>query len=472
MLEENRKQPITAIAIGVGTRGRDAYGSYALKYPSRLKFVAVADLDDNKRKIFQELHNIPNEMVFASWDDVLNETKGKIAQVAFICTPDQIHYEPAMRALKLDYDLFLEKPIAPSLKECQDIANLAEKKKKLVQIAHILRFTDFYKQVNEFLSTGKLGQIIHYEHSENIAYWHFGHSYVRGPYKNAKTSSPIILAKTCHDLDIIFWLLGEKPIDVYSHGEVTHYKLENAPKDAPIRCTDGCLISDDCPWFAPRLYIELEPIIRIARYSPNKMLRWIAKGVIKSKSFRNFIALFNKEVRRIKYWDQFPVTHITTDYSIDGRMKALQEGQYGLCIYKCENDVPDHQISTFNFPSGATATLTMHGVSEHEGREFRMFGSKGVLRGILRNSSELIEFTDFRYGNTKIIRKQGMNVSTHSGGDDNIMHAFTAVLLGEKTCEDGNLTDVSSAMESYFMGFAAEDSRLSKDRKEIKDYRN
>ncbi len=464
-------KPITAVLVGAGTRGRDAYGAYALLYPSRIKFIAICDSNEEKRKIFQKMHNIPDDYAFSSWKELFNEKIGKIAQVAFICTPDRLHYEPAILALKLDYDLFLEKPIAPTLEECREIAKLANEKNRIVQVGHVLRFTEYWKTLKEFIDRGKLGKIVHYDHSENISYWHFGHSFVRGPYKNKEDSTAIVLAKTCHDLDIIYWLMDEKPIDVYSHGELTHYKLENAPPDAPERCTDGCPIENECPWFAPRLYIELEPVIRTGKYAPSRFIRWITKRIIKSKSFLNFIALFNKDIRRIKYWDQFPVTHLTNDYSIEGRMKALRDGPFGLCIYKTGNDVPDHQVSTFNFPGGASVTLIMHGLSEHEGREFRIFGTKGVIRGIFRNSLELIEFIDFRNGKIETIYKQGLTVSAHGGGDKGIMHAFTAVMLGEKSREEGNLTDVLSAMESHFMGFAAEESRLSGIKQELTNYR-
>ena len=153
-------------------------------------------------------------------------------------------------------------------------------------------------------------------------------------------------------------------------------------------------------------------------------------------------------------------------------MKALKEGPFGLCIYKTGNDVPDHQISTFTFPSGATATLTMHGLSEHEGRELRIFGSKGVLRGVFRNNIELIEFTDFRYGDTiTIYKKKGLSVEAHGGGDWALMEAFTTVRLGEITSEKEKLTDISGAMESHFMGFAAEESRLAGKMVKITDFR-
>ena len=471
MVVKNNQKPVSAILVGAGTRGRDAYGAYAINNPQRLKFIAVAEKDEAKRIIFQKLHNIPDENVYSSWEELLSKENGKMAQVAFICTPDRLHYKPAMKALDLEYDLVLEKPIAPTVEECRKIASKAEEKGRLVQVCHVLRYTDFWKSVKEIVASDVLGKIIHMDHSENVSFWHFGHSFVRGEYKNKDTSTAIVLAKTCHDLDLIHWIIDEKAIDVISVGEVTHYKLENAPKDAPLRCLDGCPIEKECPWYAPRLYIDLEPLLRTGLYAENRLLRLITKGMLKSKTFRNFVALFNKDVRRFKKWDQFPVTAITTDYSIEGKMKALKEGPYGLCIYKTGNDVPDHQITTFTFPSGATTTLTMHGFSEHEGRELKVFGTKGVLRGTFRNSKEIIEFTDFITGRTRILYKKPLSAKGHGGGDEKIMDAFTAVMMGEAKNEEKHLTNVSSAMESHYLGFAAEESRLIGKKKQIGNFR-
>ena len=465
------KEPITAVLIGAGTRGKDAYGTYALNHPKRLKFVAIADLDPVKRIKFQKDHKISNEFVFSSWEDLLSDKNGKLAQIAFICTPDRMHYQPAIKALQLDYDLVLEKPIAPTLEECQAIKNLAEEKGRIVQICHVLRYTDFFKKIKNFIDSGDLGEIIHYNHSENVSYWHFGHSFVRGAYKNEGTSTPIILAKTCHDLDLIYWILGRKASTVFSSGELSYYKNENAPENSPLRCTDGCPVAEQCPWYAPRLYLDLEPVLRIGTYAPSFIYRNIAKLLLKSKFFRKLLSFFIKDVRQFENYDQFPVNSITTDFSLEGKINALKEGPYGICIYKTDNDVPDHQISTFTFESGITATLTMHGFSEHEGRELRVFGTKGVLRGTFRNNLEIIEFTDFRYGKTKILHRTGLNTSGHGGGDCGIMDTFTGVLLNEIPNGYQYLTNISDAMESHFMGFAAEESRITNSIIQIEKFR-
>jgi predicted dehydrogenase len=188
------------------------------------------------------------------------------------------------------------------------------------------------------------------------------------------------------------------------------------------------------------------------------------KGVIK------FFSLFDKRMKTISNWDRFPATALTTVLTPEGKMKALKEGQFGLCIYKTGNDVPDHQISTFNFPSGATGTLTMHGLSDFEGRELRIFGSKGTIRGFFRSLWATIEVHEFRSGKTEVLFKESGNPEEgHGGGDTGLMNAFTGAMLGENSKDA--LTDIQGALESHYMGFAAEESRLSRKVLDISEFR-
>ncbi len=440
-------------------RGRDAYGRYAEAHPDRLKFIAVAEPDEEKRKRFQAIHKIPDTMAFKTWTEAFDANHGKLADVAFICTPDRLHYEPAMRALDVGYDIVLEKPIAPSIIECRNIARKALEKKRLVQVCHVLRFTAFWRKVKDVVDSGRLGKIVHYDHSENVAYWHFGHAFVRGFYKNKATSTPIVLAKTCHDLDLMYWILGEQATDVEAAGTLMHFRPENAPAGAPARCTDGCPAEAECPWYAPRLYVDAVPIIQVGLDASSRFVRGVSKAALRSRGFTRFFALFDKRAKKLLNWDEFPVPAMTNDFTVEGKMKALREGPFGVCIYKAGNDVPDHMVSTFTFPSGTTGTLTMHGFAEQEGRELRIFGTKGVLRGLFRHSGESIEVTEFRNAKKEIVHKAGFSLAVHGGGDIGIMEAFTAAMLGEVSRDKAGLTDVQSAMESHYMGFAAEDAR-------------
>lgn len=462
--------PVTAVLIGAGLRGHEVYGKYAEKNPDKLKFIAIADPDPARRAMFQKSHGIPDSLAFESWERLFDSRNGRLADAAFICTQDNLHYHPAMKALEAGYELVLEKPISPSLEECRHLATTARKSNRIVQVCHVLRFTNFWRKVKELVDSGSIGRIIHYDHSENVSYWHFGHSYVRGHYKNKETSSPFILAKSCHDLDLMYWILGEKPLSVQSAGDLTFYRPENAPKGAPERCTDGCPEAEACPWYAPRLYVTAEPLLRIALHAPSRPARAAAYFALNHRGLLQFLSRFSSRLKSVVHWDQFPATVITSDLSTEGKMKALREGPFGKCVFKSGNDVMDHQITTYTFPGGVTGTLTLHGVSDLEGRELRIFGTKGTIRGYFRYNGEEITVTDFRYSRARRVYKAGLSMGGHGGGDFGLMDSFVRVMKGQLNPERAG-ADVENALEAHYMAFAAEDARMQNRNISLNDYR-
>ncbi|MHA1746902.1 MAG: Gfo/Idh/MocA family protein [Promethearchaeota archaeon] len=467
---ENTNVPITAVMIGAGNRGFDAYGTYATKHPNRIKMIAVAEPNKERRLQFQNAHHISDSQAFTSWEKVLNSQMGKIADLVFICVQDSLHFQPAKIAIEMGYSILLEKPISPNLDECRELVQLSQKNKTLIQVGHVLRYTRFWKTIKDVIDSGKIGKIIHYDHSENVSYWHFGHSYVRGNWKNKDTASPVILAKSCHDLDLMTWLMDEKPLNVQASGELTHFCSENAPPDAADRCTDGCPHASTCYWYAPRLYLYGEPIIRETLAGKNRWLKFLVKLVLNHRPFMLKVAKIIPRLKQYLEWKNWPSSVITTDLSQEGIMKALREGPYGRCIYKTRNDVVDHHIATFQFPSGATGTFTVHGLSDLEGREIRIFGSKGSIRGIFRFNNEEVVVTNFGL-KPEIVHQSGLDLSGHGGGDYGMMDAFTSILLQEQTPEEAGYADIATAMESHYMAFAAEDARLSHATVDLDSYR-
>ncbi|RLC55290.1 MAG: gfo/Idh/MocA family oxidoreductase, partial [Chloroflexota bacterium] len=261
-------QPFTAILIGAGNRGHDAYGAYALRHPDEIRFVAVAEPHDIRRARFAQAHGIPPERQFHTWEDLL--ALGKIADAALICTLDRMHVEPTLAALEAGYDVLLEKPMATTVADCVRLVQTAERTGRLLQICHVLRYTPFFSILHDIVASGRLGDIITVEHRENVTFWHMAHSYVRGNWRNSRIESPMILAKCCHDMDILFWNLG--PVKrLSSFGSLIHYRAEKAPPGAPARCTDGCPHQAECPWSAPRLYLDLIPLMQEARRSRRPM---------------------------------------------------------------------------------------------------------------------------------------------------------------------------------------------------------
>jgi predicted dehydrogenase len=417
---------ITAVLIGAGNRGAESYAPYALQHPDELRFVAVAEPHPGRRARFARDHSIPREQQFVTWQDLLE--RGKIADAALICTPDQMHVAPTLAALDLGYDVLLEKPMATTLRENVQLVQAADRTGRLLQVCHVLRYTPFFEAVHDIVASGRLGDIITVEHRENVTYWHMAHSFVRGNWRNSQLSSPMILAKCCHDLDILYWNLGPCR-RLNSFGSLLHYRAENAPEGAPERCTDGCPAADECPWYAPRIYIDLTPLRQNTpdQEFPDDYAGW-------------------------------PRSVISEDTTREGLQRALETGPYGRCVYHCDNDAVDNQIVNLEMESGPSVALFMHGHSHREGRSMRYDGTRATLRGIYFFDEQRIEIHDHLTSEVEVVEPQvgPFGGTGHGGGDYGLMNSFARVVRDP----DAALTDARESLESHLMAFAAEQARL------------
>lgn len=402
-------QPITAVMVGAGTRGHYAYGPYALAHPDEIRFVAVAEPDPVRRERFANLHDIPLARQYASWQDLLGERQ--LADTLFNMTQDQMHYASTMVALDTGYDILLEKPMTTRLEHAVRLVQAAEQKGRLLQVCHVLRYTPFFSILQEILASGRLGDIVTIEHRENVAYWHMAHSYVRGNWRNEAMSSPMILAKCCHDLDILYWNMGRPVRRLQSFGSLMHFRPENAPPGATRRCTDGCPAAEQCPFDTRPIYLD-------SGKSP------------------------------------WPVVALTDDLSMEGRLRALETGPYGRCVYDCDNDVVDHQTVNMEFVGGATAVLSMHGHSHEEGRTMRYDGTLATLRGKFGSQGSRIEIHDHLADECEEVEIPE-TAHGHGGGDYGIMRSFVRVMRGDEPAQ----TSARESLESHLLAWAAEESR-------------
>ncbi|GGI45831.1 oxidoreductase [Paenibacillus marchantiophytorum] len=411
---------ITVALIGAGQRGVN-YAGYALEHPDQLQVVAVAEPNTSRRHNFQALHGLSDEFCFESWEDLLG--KPNLADAVLICTQDNMHFEPTMKALEAGYHVLLEKPMSPDPWECIQMGKRSEQAERVFSICHVLRYTNFFTTIKRLLGEGAIGQLMSIQHNENVAYWHQAHSFVRGNWRKAAESSPMILAKSCHDLDIILWLAGADCTHVSSFGSLSHFKKENAPEGAPQRCLDGCPVSDQCLYYAPNVYLTDDI-----------------------------------------YW---PTSAISDDLSLEARTKALQEGPYGRCVYHCDNDVVDHQVVNLAFANEVTAAFTMSAFTKDCSRTLKLMGTKGEIRGAMEKNE--IEVIDFATGTATQIALEipGGHIG-HGGGDFGLIRDFIK-LVQEDSKGDG-LTSAAQSVQSHLMAFAAERSRLDRKVVALKEF--
>jgi predicted dehydrogenase len=411
MINPAKNSALTAVMLGAGNRGFDAYGNWALAHPERLKFVGVADSDPAKLERFGIAHNISPEHRFSSWQELL---AAKLAPAAFIALPDQLHETAAIATLEAGYHLLLEKPVASTLEGTLRVARAAEESGKVMMLGYVLRHTAFFEKVREIVRSGQLGKIITLEWRENVSSIHMSHSFVRGNWRSSATSSPMILAKCSHDLDLLGWVTGKRIAQVSSFGSLEYFRPENAPDGAPERCLDGCPIEETCVFHAAKIYLT-------------ESTEW-------------------------------PTRTITTDLSLEGRRLALETTNYGRCVYKAGNDVVDNQVVGFAFEDGGTGTLTMHGHSSVEGRAIRIDGSKATLRGIFRNDRQEIRIEPHDLEAMNSGRGEVVEIDVakdgHGGGDAGLSEAFVQA-VHEQTREA-----TGSILESHLLAFAIEQARL------------
>jgi len=400
--------PIKAIVIGAGNRGI-VYGKHALSNPESLKIIGVAEPHEKRRAEFAEKHNIDAANAIANWEDVF--AREKWADVVMICTPDNCHYAPVMAAIDKGYDILLEKPISPSPKECIEVAKAAEAKGVKVVVCHVMRYTPFCTAIKEVISSGEIGKIMTIVHNENVGDVHHSHSFTRGNWRNAAQSSPMLLQKSCHDMDMLQWIIGKDCLRLSSFGSLAYFNKENCPEGAPPRCTDGCTV--DCHYDCRKLYIK----------SDSEWFRSIAAGHANP-----------------------------TDEEVEA---ALKTGPYGRCVYQCDNDVVDHQVVSMEFEDGITVLFSMSSFTPDTSRSIKIMGTKGQIKG--HTSFDKIIVSDFNTGKDREI-----DVSTaggHGGGDEGIMKAFCEYVRGK------DVPDISHAQisaKNHLLCFAAEDSRLNK----------
>ena len=408
----------SVVVIGAGLRGT-AYTDVMLNLKDKFKVIGVAEPIESRRNSIKKKHGISDDMCFNGWEEMLSQPK--MADVAIISTMDEMHYEPAMKAIELGYDILLEKPVAPTAKECADIALAAEKKGVKILVCHVLRYTPFFKKIKRLVMDGTLGDIMSVVHVEAVGNVHQSHSFVRGNWHSESETAPMLLAKCCHDLDILQWILDEPCEKIQSFGKLTYFTPENAPDGAPKRCIDGgCPIEDTCPYNCRKLYYE------------SKDNSWFrpacTRGIAKNE--------------------------IPTDEEV---MTALKTTDFGLCVYHANNDVVDHQTVNMQFKSGANATLSMNAFNKG-GRYIRIFGTKGELLAHMENENiDVYTFEDKKHTEVSVVSSEESILGGHGGGDEGIIYELYEYLGGEYNgyCA----ADISVSVKNHLIGFAAEKSR-------------
>ncbi len=412
----SKTEILTLACIGCGARAQ-TYCRLAARQPDRYRLVAGADPVAERVEKIRSLSGAEGFRGFSGGDELL--ARERLADILLIATQDNDHYDFCRRALDLGYHVLLEKPIAVRPEQVLDIERRALERNRRVMVCFVLRFAAFYRKVKEILDSGELGEIVSVQAGEGVMPWHQAHSFVRGHWSVAASSSPMILSKCCHDTDILHWLIGRPCRKAASFGSLDYFRPERAPAGAPPRCTDGCPAEKECAYSA-------------LRYAGDRRFPWLPMVYDRAA---------DASPEEIRDW--------------------LRGSPWGRCVYRCGNDVVDRQVLALEFEGGVTAGFTM--TAFDTGRHLEIQGTRGVLKGgdlfyrqfgahllLLPHEGEARRFT---------VRSEDGGYELHGGGDPALVRA----LYDEMTLPEGEPLQaaISSTVHSHLIAFAAEEARVS-----------
>ncbi|MCQ2771476.1 MAG: Gfo/Idh/MocA family oxidoreductase [Clostridia bacterium] len=405
-------QIITVAILGCGGRGADTYGNLVNNQPDKFKIVCLCDINKKRLEMTAKHFGISIDTCYT---DEVEFFKEKRADLLFVTTQDKDHFRHATRGLELGYHLLLEKPITDNIEECYSLLNTQKKYGGKVVVCHVLRYAPAFKKVAELIDDGKIGKLVCIESIEQVLYWHMAHSYVRGNWRNREESSPMIIAKSCHDLDLLQFFAKSKCESISSIGDLTFFKPENAPEGSAKRCLD-CKYVETCPYSAKKIYVD--------RF--NKGQTWPAS-----------------------------LATLTRPLTAEVIYDSLKESQYGRCVFHCDNNVVDHEETIMTFENGIKASFTMTGFTAHGGRIMTFHGTYGDI--ILNEDNGTVTLREF--AKDPIVWEASQLVTAgggHGGGDQGLIDSLYDAIL-----DDGESnTSLANSIESHLMGIAAEESRL------------
>lgn len=403
----NKEQrPVSIVAIGAGNR-TNKYLEYVRRNPDKARLIGVVELNDLRRQKVAVEFGLDASCCYTDYRDFFRSPLK--ADAVMICTPENMHFEPAMLAIEAGYHVLLEKPIAQTLEECLAIGEAARRKNVIVSVCHVLRYHPYFIKLKELACSGELGNIISINHCTSVGVDRATHSFVRGLWSREADTNPMLISKCCHDIDFLLWLTKTRCRKITSFGSLRWFRSKNAPEGSAERCVD-CKVEAQCPFSAIDLY-------RVRR-------DWIS----------------NFDIPQGKTIDQ-----VIED--------ELREGKYGRCIYHCDNDVVDHQIVSMEMDSEVTINFSMDLFTLKDHRKTHICLTEGEIDG----NETLLRVRRFRGGAETVYDFSNLSHQPfHAGADLDIVADFIDAIHSE---EKYLRTSIDLSVESHRICFEAERSR-------------
>lgn len=243
----------------------------------------------------------------------------------FVCSPDHLHANHAIAALQAGKHVFLEKPMAISIADCDAILAAADASPGKLYVGHNMRFFPVIRKMRELIDSGRIGRV------EAIWCRHFisygGDAYFKDWHSERQYTNSLLLQKGAHDIDIIHHLAGGHTRRVVGMGKLSVY---NEVPDRRSPDEPGNAVFDRNNW-PPLSQKKLSPVIDIEDH--NMLLMQLDNGVQASyqqchytpDDARNYTVI-GTEGRIENYGDSSSSTHWATVHLWNRRMGYQQYG--------------------------------------------------------------------------------------------------------------------------------------------------
>ncbi|KAB5536597.1 hypothetical protein GE09DRAFT_1176494 [Coniochaeta sp. 2T2.1] len=507
--------PPRILIIGAGSRGC-SYAEAIVASCNGL-VVAVAEPHAYKREQFgrQFIWGADGKpgsegVTFSGWKEFLvYETERRRREQAgeevplgvdavFVCVLDEMHREVVVALSELGgLHVMCEKPLATNLDDCVEMYKaLQSNEGKVFSIGHVLRYSPHNMALRKLLLQDRvIGDVLSVVHTEPVGWWHFTHSYVRGNWRREDTTAPSLLTKSCHDIDILLWLLCSPasyidgnnvaphlPSTVSSTGSLQYFKKSRKPlaAGAATNCL-SCPIEDSCKYSAKRIYVG-DKLIGLGVGNTN----WPVSIVVPDIEDHG-------DGGKGPDAEKVLLAKLAEDYdkATVPDTAVAKRNWFGRCVWEADNDVCDEQIVTMTWDenplpadhpaySGAASptadpmsnrgakTATFHMVAQTKkicDRYTHIYGVDGEIYA----DSQTITIEDFRTGETRV-EKPRLESLGHGGGDVGLARQFVMAvdkvknhgLEAERAQREIVGCTLEEVIRSHAMVFCAEEARRGK----------
>jgi len=441
-----KNYPVSIALLGAGARGELNLATLAKRHPDRLKFVAVAEPHDGRRDMFVRKFGLERKNAFRDWRELMD--RPPVSDAVINALPCRMHYDSTMAALASGYHTLLEKPMALSPGECLTLAGAAREKGLILAISLQCRYNRIYSRIRRLLDNNSIGRLMSIDCAENMGYWHFIMSYVRGMHHHSSLSHSTMMAKGIHYIDLITWFAGAKARRISSFGSLQFFTPENAPPGAPERCMDGCPVERTCEFSAIKQYVRPgRPAIPLKLMTGQSLDAII--DVIREPRFRTLASIISQD-----------------DLSEDAIKKVLAETNHGRCVFHCPNNVVDHQTVSIEYENGVTASFSLSAFSLVWETTLNLHGTAGEIRSA--DFSGRLERRTYNPAKTRSDRIPYHGI-IHGGADLAIQLEFAKAVANNDP--NSILTIADNCIESHLICFAAEKARIENRVVEMEDFR-